>query len=346
MNLKNTFKYHALLAIIIMFMHLFDEYNTMGSELFFKELPLGILYLITFYIAFFGAYIYNYTFICPQTLAKKKIVTFVLGLLSLFLVFAAIRYVVEEVLVYSITSFHNYPDHTRTFWYYIFDNAYYALKAALFSTFMFFLFNYLRSTSKIHKLELAHQQAALASLKTQLEPHFLFNTLNVFYSELAETQPETAKGIFKLSELLRYLTYETKKDFMPLEKELKFIEDYIYFYEKRFEANFFLDFNVIGDVHQQKIPALLLIHFVENIFKHGSINDKTSPAVCTIEIEEEHLSISTKNKIANVKNYSSSGVGRENLIKRLQLLFENDYNYNYQEQNGIYKTYLKIPLKK
>ncbi|WP_298516707.1 sensor histidine kinase [uncultured Kordia sp.] len=345
MNLKNTFKYHLLLAFIIIAMHILDEYNKMGSKIFFNELALGISYLTTFNIAFFGTYVFNYKVICPNTLAKKKILLFIIGLFSLSFVFAGIRFLMEEIIMYSITGFHNYGDRTRTFWYYIFDNAFYALKAGLFSAFMYFLFNYLRSMSKIHQLQIERQKAELDILKTQLEPHFLFNTLNIFYSELAESKPETAKGIYKLSELLRYLTYETKEDFMPLTQEIKFIKDYMYFYEKRFENNFHLDFTIKGAVTTQKMPSLILIHFVENIFKHGIINDMDHPAKITIDITSDFLEITTENKISIGQNYSGSGIGKENLKKRLQLLFEDAYELKHDEAHEIYTAYLKIPLK-
>lgn len=345
MNLKNTLKYHLLLAFIIIAMHILDEYNKMGSKIFFNQLALGISYLTTFNIAFFGTYAFNYKIVCPNTLAKRKIPQFIIGLFSLFFVFAGIRFFMEEVIMYNITGFHNYSDRTRTFWFYIFDNAYYALKAGLFSAFMYFLFSYLRSVSKIHQLQIEHQKAKLDILKTQLEPHFLFNTLNIFYSELAESKPETAKGIYKLSELLRYLTYETHEDFMPLHKEIKFIKDYIYFYEKRFENNFYLNLTIEGEIATQKIPSLILIHFIENIFKHGIINEIDHPAKITITIKENYLEINTENKISNVANYSGSGIGKENLKKRLQLLFEDDYELKHDDLNTIYTTYLKIPLK-
>lgn len=344
MDLKNTYKYHFLLAFIIVVMHIFDEYKKIGTDVFFNQLSLGIAYLTTFNIAFFGTYIFNYKIVCPKTLANKKIVSFILGFISLFFVFASIRYFMEEIVMYNITGFHNYSDRTRTFWFYIFDNSYYALKAGLFSTFMFFLFNYLRSTSKIHQLQLEHQKAELDVLKTQLEPHFLFNTLNTFYAELAETQPKTAKGILKLSELLRYLTYDAQKDYMPLVKEIKFIKDYIYFYEKRFENNLFLNIKINGEINNQIVPSLTFIHFIENIFKHGIINDKEFPAEITINIKDKSLIIETKNKISTVKNYSSTGIGKENLKKRLQLLFEDNYNFNYKNEDSIYQAYLKIPL--
>ena len=203
---------------------------------------------------------------------------------------------------------------------------------------------YLRNQQKIHKLELERQKAELDVLKMQLEPHFIFNTLNVFYTELVDTQPETAKGIHKLSELLRHITYDAQKDYISLEKEIKFIQDYIYLYEKRFENNLYLDFQIRGSIGQQKIASLILIHFVENIFKHGDINNEKSPVKIHIDVTSDELMMHTENKLANVKNYSTAGIGRNNLQKRLTLLYADEYEYKYSEVDNLYTSYLKIPL--
>lgn len=345
MRIEKTYRYHLLLAAVIIVMDFFVDYVFKSRTYFLESFTLlGIVFKITYYTSFFSVYVINYKVISPRTLAKGKLVLFGVGVIVLFFVFAGVRYVLEEVFVYELTGYHNYPDRNRTFHYYMLDSSYYSLKSILFSTFMFLLFLYLRNNSKIHHLEIEHQKAKLDGLKAQLEPHFLFNTLNVFYSELAEKQPETAKGIFKLSELLRYITYDAKKDFMPLNEEIKFISDYIYLHEKRFESNFFFEVKIEGEVGFQKIPSLMLIHFVENIFKHGIINEKSNPAKLNIIISNTYLTVITENKISHVQNYSSRGIGKENLKKRLTLLFDYNYELKINEVNSIYYTYLKIPL--
>jgi sensor histidine kinase YesM len=345
MEFKNTFKYHFLFGVIIVAMDVFRNYVTGGFDYFMENFTLGgILYKITFYATFFGVYAINFLIICPRTLPKKNLVGFALGQVSLIFIFAGIRYFIEEILVYNLTGYHNYGERTRRFWYYIFDNSYYSLKVILFSTFIYLLFMYLRNQQKIHELKLEQQKAELDVLKMQLEPHFIFNTLNVFYTELVETQPDTAKGIHKLSELLRHITYDAHKDFIPLQKELKFIEDYIYLYQKRFENNLYLDFHVEGDVQQQQIASLVLIHFVENIFKHGDINNPNHPVEITIKISEEKLVLQTNNKVSNVRNYSTNGIGRENLKKRLDLIYPNQYTYEYKETDNQYSSHLTIPF--
>ena len=347
MEIKNQFKYHFLFGFVLVFMNIFRKYVTLGHETFIKQFDIfGIVLTTTYFITFFSVYALNIKVIAPKTLEKKNIIYFFLGLISLFFVFPAIRYFLEEVILYSITGFHNYSEQSRTFWYYIFDNSYYSLKVILFSTFIYLLFVFLKNKDKIYLLELEQQKAELGALKNQLEPHFLFNTLNVFYSELADTQPKTAKGIHKLSELLRYLTYEAQKDFMPLHNEIKFIKDYMYFYEKRFENNLFVNLSVKGEIGSQEIPSLMLIHFIENIFKLGIVNDPSFPAEINVEVTENHLELKTKNKIAFVKHYSSKGIGRENLKKRLSLLFDNNYIFDFTENDVEYSTHLQIPLKK
>lgn len=345
MDLKNTTKYHLLLGAIIVGMHILDEYNKMGEKVFADELGLGMLYLTTFNIAFFGTYAFNYRVICPKTLAKKKVLLFIIGVVSLFFVFAAIRFFLEEIVVYNLLGFHNYSDRTRRFWFYIFDNSYYALKAGLFSGFMYFLFNYLRSISRLHELQLAHQRTQLDALKSQLEPHFLFNILNTFYSELQETQPSTASGIYKLSELLRYLTYESKPDFVRLEREISFVENYIYLYRKRFEKNLALTLNIDIRDTNSFVPSLIFTHFIENIFKHGVVQDKNHPAFIGVTTENGFLELRTNNKIAAVDGGRSAGIGKENLVKRLQLLYSGNFVFETKSDSISYNTYLKIPLR-
>ncbi len=345
MEIKKTWKYHLLLGIIILLMDYFRDYGYGGKDRLLSNFePVGILYKITFLIAFYGVYIINYRIVCPNTLSKKRIFSFLIAVILMLFVFAGIRYFVEEIIVYKIIGTHNYADRTRVLWYYVFDNSYYIIKSLLFSTSMYLLFMYLKNMKRIHDLEIEHKKAELAILKTQLEPHFLFNTLNAFYTELIETQPATAKSIHKLSELLRYVTYEADKELMPLEKELKFIEDYIYFYKKRFENNLYVNFTIEGKIKNQKIPSLILIHFVENIFKHGIFNNKEHPACIHIKITDKNISIHTKNRISKGQTYSNKGIGRDNLKKRLSLIFKNNYDFKYEKKTSYFEAYLKLPL--
>lgn len=343
---KQQWKYHIVLLAVIVVMDMFSYYVLNASDDFFSRFQYPkFLYLISFYTVFISIYFLNYHVVCPRTISKKKIPLFIAAVIILFLIYSGMRYVLDEVLLFNITGIHNYFESSRRFSYYVMDNSYYATKAILFSTSLYLLLEFIESNTKIHSLQLEHKKAELSLLKTQLEPHFLFNTLNTFYTELVDTRPETAKDIHRLSQLLRYVTYETHQDFMPLNRELQFVADYIYFQKKRFEDNLFLDYEVEGIIGDQPIPTLVLIHFVENIFKHGILNDKQNPAKLAIRITNQEISVTTKNKISNSENYSKKGIGEVNLKRRLNAIYGTNFQLDFSQNEAVFEGRLVIPLR-
>ncbi|WP_210197498.1 sensor histidine kinase [Aquimarina sp. U1-2] len=187
-------------------------------------------------------------------------------------------------------------------------------------------------------------KAELDLLKSQISPHFLFNTLNAFYVELLDDKPKVAKDILRLSELLRYVTYDSKQDFISLQSEVHFLKDYIHFFNKRFEKELSIQFLITGNIQNQRIPSLVLIHFVENLFKHGVVNDKNNPAQILLTITDKQLTLKTKNKILSSEKYMDSGIGTENIKRRLNAMFNTGYTMNSKTEKNYFTTYLKIPI--
>ena len=343
--IKQKWRYHVLLIFLVIALDLYGDYVYFNKPGFVNNfLYPGLLYVCSMYASFISVYYINFKWLSPYTLAKKKYVAYIVGAVGLVFLFAGIRYVLEEVIIFSITGNHNYAEQTRVFGYYVFDNSYYSIKAILFSTTLFLLFQFMENQTKLFQLQLETKKTELRFLKSQLEPHFLFNTLNSFYSELIESQPKIAKDIHKLSELLRFVTYDAQEDFVPLEKDLKFIDDYIYFFRKRFEANFFIEYTVTGAITNQKVPSMMLIHFVENVFKHGILHDASSPAIINIDIEADTIKIYTKNTINTSENYTQKGIGHTSLKRRLDMLFEESYELHTQQENSIFEASLEMPL--
>lgn len=343
--IKQKWKYHLLLIFLIIALDLYGDYVYLNKPGFISNfLYPGFLYVCSMYISFFSIYYINFIWLSPYTLVKKHYFGYIIGAVGLTFLFAGIRYLLEEVIIFLITGDHNYVDQTRVFGYYVFDNSYYSIKAILFSTTLFLLFRFIENQAKLFKLQLETKKTELRFLKSQLEPHFLFNTLNSFYSELIERQPETAKDIHKLSELLRFVTYDSQEDFVSLKKDLKFIEAYIYFYKKRFETNFFINYTVTGTVIDQKIPSMVLIHFVENVFKHGSIHDASAIAKIDISVDQDSISIHTKNKINTSENYTQNGIGYTSLKRRLDVLYNGDYILKNKHEGSYFEASLQIPL--
>ena len=196
------------------------------------------------------------------------------------------------------------------------------------------------------QLILENKKAEFQLLKSQVSPHFLFNTLNSFYGDWIEKDAETASDLLKLSDLLRYVITETDKEQVLLSKEIQFVENYIQLQQKRFENQLFLDFSIEGNYANETILPSVLIHFIENVFKHGKLNDASKKASIHIIIKNDFLEISTYNTIQPGENYSSTGIGFENVTKRLEYAYNENFKLEKTQENNIFKTYLKIPLKR
>lgn len=345
-NNNKHWNFHLSVVLIVVLMDLFSDYIYGGSKGFLDNFraPLNFGRLII-YSATFTIYTLNFYLVCPFTLRKKNYVGFGVGVLILIVIFGRIRYLGEEVILFHFTGVHNYFEESRKFFFYTFDNSYFAVKGILYSTLLYIFFEYAKNQNRVQQLDLDYKKAELSLLKSQLEPHFLFNTLNTFYTDLVDTQPETAKDIHRLCELLRYVTYEAEQEVMPLSKEIKFIEDYIYLHRKRFEDTLCLDYSVEGEVGNQVVPSLVFIHFIENIFKHGVINDKKNPAKIKIKITENEIIVVTENKISASEKYSNTGIGIENLKRRLTAIFKDNYELECTQNDDHFTAVLKLPVK-
>jgi sensor histidine kinase YesM len=346
MEFKKIWKYHLLVIVIVLLMGFWNDYYFGGIDRLkdnFKH-PIFLFFLIS-KLVFFIIYFLNFYWLSPRTLKGKKIIHFSIGALLLLVAFAVLRYFLEEVVLFKITGLHNYSDEGRSnLLFYFFDNTFFSVKSVLYSTSLYLFFQFSENKNKMHQLEIDHKKAEVSYLKSQISPHFLFNTLNAFYVELIDDKPETAKDIHKLSQLLRFVTYEAQADFLPLENEIGFLKDYIYFYHKRYEDQLFVDFNIEGLVNGKQIPSLILIHFIENVFKHGTINDKNNPAKINLIINENYLILQTENKFIASEKYSHKGIGKSNIQRRLTAIYKTNFELNYQTKNDYFSTYLKIPL--
>lgn len=172
-------------------------------------------------------------------------------------------------------------------------------------------------------LEQEKLQAELRFLKTQIHPHFLFNTLNNLYALTLKASPKAPEAVLKLSELINYMLYECTGDEVLLSKEVKFIHNYIDIEKMRYGDKLDVDIRVRGEAHDRKIPALILLPFVENCFKHGASETlQLSWVKIAIDIQSNLIVI----KVENNKNGENAvqkkqGIGIQNVKRRLDLLY-------------------------
>jgi sensor histidine kinase YesM len=346
MKPKIPFYYHILLflALSITF-YLWDiAVNNKGLKFVFSS--LYFMFSTSFVLSIFVVYLLNFYIFCNRFLNKKRIAFYVLSIPASLLIFAGVRYFLQEIVIFEITGIHNYSEKSREVAYYIQDNFFFGLPSITLSVMSYLFWQFQESYKQNQELLLENKKAEFQMLKSQVSPHFLFNTLNSFYSELILKDDKMAADILVLSDLLRYVITETDKDEVLLSKEIQFVQNYIHLQKKRFEDQLYLDFVIEGNYSTEKILSSALIHFVENVFKHAKLNNTDEKALISIQIKDNFLELSTFNFNAEGENYSSTGIGFDNLTKRLEYAYKNQFTLEKIAENNTFKTYLKIPLKK
>lgn len=177
---------------------------------------------------------------------------------------------------------------------------------------------------KIGENEKIHSE--LQFLKTQLNPHFLFNSLNAIYSLSVKKSSDTSEAIISLSELMRYMLYEANKNFVPLHKELEYIKNYVQLQRLRLADSENVTLKISGEDKGKVIPPLLFISFIENAFKYGTDYKGKTNVRINLSIKEESIHLYVMNKIGVFKKKSkSSGVGLKNIRNRLALLYPSSH---------------------
>lgn len=185
----------------------------------------------------------------------------------------------------------------------------------------------LRINDRLIQTEREKLNTELSFLKAQINPHFLFNILNTIYSLAIEQSNKTADAVVKLSSLMRYVMREAATEFVPLMKELNYIENYVALQQLRLDDTAEIDFKIKGRPNGQQIAPLILISFIENAFKYGVNPQEKSQIQVHLSIAENHLLLRTFNKKVRVfhDEDTSGGIGIENTKTRLELLYPNKH---------------------
>lgn len=183
-------------------------------------------------------------------------------------------------------------------------------------------------------------------LRSQINPHFLFNTLNFIYNDARKKAPMAADAIMNLAEMMRYaLKRPAASEMVPLSEEIEQIEHLINLHKLRTANTINLELKVTGDMFGLRFPPLILLTLVENIFKHGNVSHSTQPAIIKIAYEHDRLNISTINMINDNKGKQTEShhVGIDNVGKRLNSFYGNAYVFRYyQDQLNRYITEIEV----
>ena len=336
-----------------------------GRSFLKKILTLRVAYHICFWAFFFFL-----TLIMPEkegvTLSMKAMTGLRIILLGLFPVyfhffvlekfFYRKKYVIYAALFIPAVILYIYLFTLLSPFVFTDKTDYYS--NALFVFFIVFIATSLRVIKRsiserflLQEIKAKQVQTELELLKTQINPHFLFNTLNNLYGMARKQEKATADGIARLSHLMRYMIHDSQVDRISLDKEIDQIKRLIELQKLRFskEDKIDVDFKVEGRTKSALIPPMLLIPFVENAFKHGISLKAPSFIHIHLKAQPEILQLSIRNSChdtASKKNDFNSGIGLQNVKRRLELLYPDSYQLTAGKAGDVYEVKLVLESKK
>jgi two-component system, LytTR family, sensor kinase len=195
------------------------------------------------------------------------------------------------------------------------------------------------------QLENENLQTELNFLRSQVNPHFLFNALNNIYSLQNKNSPQTGSAILKLSELTRYMLYETSTNYVPLEKEIHYLKGYVELQQLGLGTGISVNFTTEGRLEGEQIEPMLLIPLVENVFKHGISYNSPCTLSIQIKLKDKTLELFTTNPDHSKNKEGGNGIGLNNLKKRLALLYGDKHTLSIKKINNEFITHLSLTLK-
>ncbi|MBY5958735.1 histidine kinase [Membranicola marinus] len=213
-----------------------------------------------------------------------------------------------------------------------------------------FAWDVLEKQSELENLKSTIQESELQFLKSQINPHFLFNNLNNVYSLSIENSPRTSEMILELSTFLRYMLYECKARYVPLKRELEQLQNFINLSEMQIEGRGEVELSIDDISSDYQIAPLILMVFVENAFKHSSSSQVDEISI-SIQIWMEahnqfHFRCSNNYLSESNTKELSSGIGLKNVKKRLNLLYPQDHKLDIYQTDSHYEVNLILSLKK
>jgi sensor histidine kinase YesM len=293
-----------------------------------------LLTLIGFVIMFSYAFL---PYLAVRKFYERPWYELVAGLVVAALVAVGFRYLMEEVLSPVLLGFRNYPVGTSLITYFL-DNLYYLILHGATGIMVFLLQLTQFRESQRQALAVENQKTELAFLRSQINPHFLFNTLNNVYSLFFQQSDKALKVIERLTVMLRYGLYE-KAEKVPLQKELEHLTNFIELEKIRYDFETNIQLALPTGDPDVKVPPLILITFVENAFKHGNLRQ---PLVISLKADKEGLDFKVANSIKQQQKDQVGGIGLGNLKKRLALIYGADQSIKLTATDSTYTAHLTI----
>jgi sensor histidine kinase YesM len=315
-----------------------DHQLILNSNLVLRALIPNIGFALAVYL--------NLFLLIPKFLKNKNYIFYTFWLIILLAISA---FLIQIIFVYSLKA-KSLEDQFRTmFSSHFFTAAFYVGITSLFK----FVKDWLQlqeMTLKITQIEREKLEAELTTLKSQLNPHFLFNSLNNIYSLSLINSPQTPEIILKLSDLMRHVLYESRENFIPIKNELNFLANFIELQKIRLNNQIDIQYSIEGNIPESRVIPLIFEPFIDNAFKHGIRNPAPSPYIhIFIHFEPEILRFKIENNFDSTspsKTSKSSGIGLKNIERRLEFLYApGEYKYEIIRTDDTFTILLEVQLK-
>jgi two-component system, LytTR family, sensor kinase len=327
---------HVIFWLILLIILIASDFSQVGWPL--------VLYQKVVDIIFYAAIIYiNLLYLIPQFLSQKRFWTYVALLLLAVLVLTPIKIAIQVFLFADTPSFQHY---------FIANQSYFFMSMFLVgssSTIYGILSDWFIHQSEKMELQTQTMQSELKFLRSQINPHFLFNTLNNLYALTLKKSDDAPEIVLKLSEMMRYMLYECNEKKVPLQKEVAYMKNYLDLERLRQHESIDIQFDQTGEISDQKIAPLLLIPFIENSFKHG-LNSHIDHGWVNIrmQVDGNHLLFSIENSKGPSQpkqvHRKSGGIGLVNVRRRLNLIYDDQYQLKISNEPNTYRVILDLNL--
>lgn len=321
------------LAVLLLFIYVSSR-NGAVKDAIVIFLYFGLVNIAIFYI--------NYLYILPNYLNSRRYLGCTLSIILLVLFSACVKYAIASIFSEIILVQGRNQDYYVSFWEYLFV-------ATITGTFFVFISTAYKFTvdwflnEKIRKtLENEKLSTELAFLRSQINPHFLFNSLNNIYSLAYQQSEKTPEAILKLSEIMRYMLEDSNEPTVPLNREIRYLKNYIELQTLRFKNGAFVQFHIKAKEEGIQIIPLILIAFVENAFKHGIVSDADHPVKIDLQVQHDLVIFEVWNLKSAQNKDTTGGIGLSNVKRRLELLYAGRYELLIDETISTY--YCKLAL--
>ncbi len=301
-----------------------------------NALLLGLFYM--------GVVYFNLLYLIPEYLSQKKIFRYILLLLVSLLIASPIR----TFLFYL--KFNAHPDLQLRVLETQVEQYLASLFIVLSSTVLKIISDWLRQQRELRELTTQNLQSEIRFLRSQINPHFLFNTLNSLYALTLKKDDSAPAIVLKLSDMMRYMLYESNSEKVPLKKEVDYIKNYLELEKLRHGVKTEVIFELEGAMSDQKITPLLFIPFIENCFKHG-VNKSVEKSLVQLhmKLEDNKIWFQIRNsKPADLNSLEISnevgGIGLENIKRRLKLLYPGKHHLEIRDKSAEYIVNLELML--